>query len=344
MAFREILFQVTHIGVQFTLYLSGAVARLLESFLQGQGGHTAHAAGRDSQAMIGVGTSQAQDALDRIQPVHHFGRVLLVVILHPAARGKTTDVLEGRLLSAEKIAVQRENRLGLVKLVGRLDRRAERDRSRLRVDTEVHRLVLVKVDPLGLQVGHQARTRRRAALLHQHVRFAVGQAVELLQHLGLGDDLELALLGQLEIQTPIRVVQAQHGCLRVLVGSAVAVGVLGVALHLDRATVVRLDHQRHGRLAGRHRRGVKLRRTVHIVLRHLGERQNLVLRPAATRHPEAGQGKRSRHDLHEVPARNRILDQIHPGRELLLNKRAELRRISLVFKAPPVARAARIPV
>ena len=171
------------------------------------------------------------------------------------------------------------------------------------------------------------------------MRLVIGQTVELLQHLGLGDDLELALLGQLEIQSSIRVVKAQHRRLRVLVGAAVAVGMLTVALNLNRAAVVRFHHQRHSRLAGGHRRSIILWFAVHIVLRHFGERQNLVLRPATTGHPEPGQGKRGRHDLHEVPARNRIVNQIHPGRKLLFDKLTKLWRVSLVLKAPPMARS-----
>ena len=211
-------------------------------------------------------------------------------------------MLERRFLCAEEIAVERQDRLGLVEFVVRLDPWAKSNVSRLCVDREVDRLVLVEIDELGLQAGDKARTGRRAALLHQHMRFAVGQAVELLQHLGLGDDLQLALLGQLEIQPAIRVVQAQDRRLRVLVGSPVAAGKLGVALHLDRPAVVRLGYQRNRAPAARHRRGKELRRAVHVVLRHLGERQNPVLRPTATAHPKARQRKRGGHDFHEVPA------------------------------------------
>ena len=75
------------------------------------------------------------------------------------------------------------------------------------MDREVDRLILVEIDALGLQAGDKARTGRRAALLHQHMRVAVSQVVELLKHLGLGDDFQALLLfialalrlGQLEI-------------------------------------------------------------------------------------------------------------------------------------------------
>ena len=117
------------------------------------------------------------------------------------------------------------------------------------------------MNPFGLQAGDQARTGRRAALLHQHMRFAVGQAVQFLQHLGLGNDSQAFFafvigLAQLEIQPAIRVVQAQDRRLRVLVGSSVAIRVLRVAFDLDRASIIGLHHQRHCRLASRHRRGV----------------------------------------------------------------------------------------
>ena len=251
-------------------------------------------------------------------------------------------MLERRFLCAEEIAVERQDRLGLVEFVVRLDPWAKSNFSRLCVDREVDRLVLVEINALGLQAGNQARTGRRAALLHQHVRLAVGQVVELLEHLGLGDDFQalvafIILLGQLEIQPAIRVVQAQDRRLRVLVGSPVTTGKLGVTLHLDRPAVVRLGYQRNRAPAARHRRGKELRRAVHVVLRHLGERQNPVLRPTATAHPKARQRKRGGHDFHEVPARNRVVDQIHTRRKLLLDECAEFRRIGLVLKAAPVA-------
>ena len=211
--------------------------------------------------MIGIGPSQAQQPFHRVQAVHHLSRVLGVVILHTATRSKSTDIFEGRLLGSKKIAIQREDRLGFVKLVGWFDRGTESDRSRFSVNAKIHRLVLVKTNPLGLQPVNQARTGRRATLLHQHMRFAVGQVVELLQHLGLGDDFQafdafVIRLAQLEIQPAIRVVQAQDRRLRVLVCSSVAIRVLRVALYLDRPSIIGLHHQRHCRLAGRHRRGV----------------------------------------------------------------------------------------
>ena len=97
----------------------------------------------------------------------------------------------------------------------------------------------------------------------------------------------MALLGQLEIQSSIRVVQAQHRRLRVLVGAAVAVGQLTVALNLNRAAIVDTTT---GKAVWRVGIDVAiLWFAVHIVLRHFGERQNLVLRPATTGHPETGQ-------------------------------------------------------
>ena len=77
-----------------------------------------------------------------------------MIILNPPTRGESTDVLEGCLLGAKKIAIQRKDRLGLGELIGRLDRCTKSNRGRLSMDAEVHRLVLVKVDPLGLQVSH----------------------------------------------------------------------------------------------------------------------------------------------------------------------------------------------
>ena len=260
--------------------------------------------------MIGVCTGQRQQTLHRVETIHRLRRVLLVIVLHAATIGKIADMLERRFLRTEEIAVERQDRLGLVEFVVRLDPWTKSNVSRLCVDREVDRLVLVEIDALGLQAGDKARTGRRAALLHQHMRRAVGQAVELLEHLGLGDDFQALLLfialalrlGQLEIQSAIRVVQAQDRRLRVLVGSPVAAGKLGVALHLDRPAVVRLGYQRNRAPAARHRRGKELRRAVHVVLRHLGERQNPVLRPTATAHSKARQRKRGGHDFHEVPA------------------------------------------
>ncbi len=140
-----------------------------------------------------------------------------MIVLHAATISKIADMLERRFLRAEEIAVQRQDRLGLVEFVVRLDPWAKSNVSRLCVDREVDRLVLVEIDALGLQAGDKARTGRRAALLHQHMRRAVVQAVELFKHLFLGDDFQALLLfialalrlGQLEIQPAIRVVQAQ---------------------------------------------------------------------------------------------------------------------------------------
>ena len=150
MALLKILIQITNKLFQLIYNLTRFNLRLLDGFLQRQGCHTGDAAGRDAQTVIGIGAGQTQHTLDRVKPVHHLGRVLLVIILNPPTRGESTDVLEGCLLGAKKIAIQRKDRLCLGELIGRLDRCTKSNRGRLSMDAEVHRLVLVKVDPLGL--------------------------------------------------------------------------------------------------------------------------------------------------------------------------------------------------
>ena len=44
-----------------------------------------------------------------------------MIVLHAATIGKIADMLERRFLRAEEIAVERQDRLGLVEFVVRLD-------------------------------------------------------------------------------------------------------------------------------------------------------------------------------------------------------------------------------
>ena len=124
--------------------------RPIQRLGQGQGGDTHDASGRDAQTVIRIGAGQSQQSLHRVEAVHRLSRVLGVVILDTPTIGKITNVLIGGLFRAEKIAVERQDRLSLVEFVIRLDRLAKGDTCRLFVNRKVDRLIFVEIHPLDL--------------------------------------------------------------------------------------------------------------------------------------------------------------------------------------------------
>ena len=86
--------------------------------------------------MVRVRSGQSKQRFDRIQPVNRVGR-----LLDFAALGEPADVEVSVLFAADKITVERNNRLRFVEFEVGLDRFDERDRRRLAMDIEIHRLV-----------------------------------------------------------------------------------------------------------------------------------------------------------------------------------------------------------
>src|SRR5206468_7456333 len=78
------------------------------------------------------------------------------------------------------------------------------------------------------------------------------------------------------------------------------------------------------------------RQTMNVVLRLFAERQDVFLRTAAAAQTEAGEEKRGRHDLHKVPAGDRLKPFAGPGWEFPLDPLAELRRIRQLLEAAPI--------
>ncbi len=141
----------------------------------------------------------------------------------------------------------------------------------------------------------------------------------------------------------VGVVQLEHARLREHVGRAQAGRVLGVALHLDGPAVVAGHQQRRGHAGQLEQGGEALRLPRHELGRVVGERQDLLLRPAAA--GQAGQGDRGAHDLQEPPAREAVgvgaagvpvparqpLEPQHVGRARRVGRRREALR-----QQPPV--------
>ena len=77
--------------------------------------------GAQRQPMIGAGAGRGRHALERVEPVHAVGA------LGPAPRGEIARVAQTARAAAEEVGVEREDDVGLVDAVLRLDVLAERE-------------------------------------------------------------------------------------------------------------------------------------------------------------------------------------------------------------------------
>ena len=236
--------------------------------------------------MVRVRSGQSKQRFDRIQPVNRVGW-----LLDFAALGEPADVEVSVLFAADKITVERNNRLRFVEFEVGLGRFAERDRRRLAMDIEIHRLVNepARFREFIADQLPQPRARRGTAALQQETQSLAAIRLGFLRQLAQKIQRRLALHDIAVPDEPHRavgIVNVQDGGLRIVVRGAVAVRVQRVAFDLRRSAVIRFDDQRNGAAARRHRGREELRRTVDVIFRRFAERQNLFLRAAAPTQPK----------------------------------------------------------
>ncbi len=133
---------------------------------------------------------------------------------------------------------------------------------------------------------------------------------------------------------PVRVVEIQNGSLREGVRRPLIVGVLRVAVDLDRPELVRLDQSRNRARSKRMRRGKIIRFAQDQVLGRLDVGIDRLVRLLGAP-GKAGQRHRRSHQLHEPPARYRVHPLLRRGGKLPLHRRFELRcPLKLVDRTP----------
>ena len=115
-------------------------------------------------------------------------------------------------------------------------------------------------------------------------------------------------------------------------------GYSGFAFHFNRTSFVRPRHQWNGPAARRHRRRINSATPIHVILRLLAKRLQVFHRPAASApgQPSPARKKRGGHDLHEMPARNRIRPLAGSLRKFPAQPLPEFGRIGHFIQAPPI--------
>ncbi len=138
----------------------------------------------------------------------------------------------------------------------------------------------------------------------------------------------------------VGIVEIEQRALRIRIGPAVVVRVLGIAVDLDGPELVALYQQRHRAGRERVRRGKVHRLAQNQVFRRLDVGINrLIGLLGATGQP--GQRHRCAHQLQEAAARNRIDPLLRRRGKLALHRRLKLRRIGQLIERPPVLLALR---
>ena len=295
-----------------------------------------HVAARHRQALIGGGAGERERALRHPQPVHPSA-------LGRAPGGEAAGVAQRVGVVGEDIVVEAEHDLGLVEVELRPQRRAERQRGALALGVAGERLPL---DParLGERRGEappQRGQRRRGALLGEHREGgAAGRPQRREVRRREGGELVPAR-GQLapalaahHLRGAVGVVELEHHGLGEGAGRAEARGVERVALDLDRPPVVAGDQDAGGGAAELDRAGELLRHAGQPPLGLVGEGEDRLLGPAARGH--AGHRQRRADHLEERAAGGGSEDLVRQVRELLLDQRPELGRVSEIVEAAPV--------
>ena len=187
------------------------------------------------------------------------------------------------------------------------------------------------------------RARRRAALLHQKrhslpVPKTPGQRRQRIQRRRLAAQAPV----QGVAMRPVRIIQAQAPrpartgpCRRRCPGGRDCPPPWSARPSLDLTTSGSAPRRR------RHGRGKILRHAVRVILRHLGERINVLHRPPAARRAQARQQERRRHDLDKMPPRHRIKHFARAGRKFPFHPLPELRRLRQFVQTAPIGRPGR---
>ena len=298
--------------------------------------HFAHAAGGQTEPMIGAGAGEREQRFHRVEAIH-------AAVLGLAALGKSGDVAVSIVFGADKIAVERQDDLRLIVVEQRPHRLAEGLGGGALREAGINRIASVPAGP-GKFIGDdflQACPRgRRAAFGEEGEPCALicseflREIFKELQRLIARNDLAIAG----KMPGAVRIVQVQDGGLGIAVGAAIAAGIERIALHLDRATFVGFGHQRNSAAAGRHGRRVKFRFSVNVIGRLLAKRLQLFLGSAAARthHAQARQHHGGGHDLDEMAARHGIGQFAGALGELALQPLLELRSVGQFIQTAPV--------
>ena len=289
--------------------------------------------------MVGDAAGDRVAVFRHVKPVH-----LRVRPVHFPPGGKLADRVHVAL-GAEKIAVQRQDHVGLVDQRHRFHAFAKRHRRRLLRQLRAQRLIdgPSHFRKLLRDLSAQPLPRRRTVLLQQQRQpVAVAAPLQnLIQRL-----LKRRRIGLLpilhEIARTIRVVQVQHRRLRKHVRRPLAHRMQRIALDLRRPPVVRRRHQRRVTAARRARGGVKQRLARNRPLHPARERHQMLLRPPAARETQPRQRHRRPHELHEIAARNLPARQLRGAlRKLARQPAAKLRRVAELPERAPVLAARR---
>ncbi len=277
--------------------------------------------------------------LGDVEPVHD-------PLLRLAAGGEGPLVADPAGAAAgEEVVVEREDDVGLVEVVDRVDVLAEGELGAGLGGVAVGRLVAV---PLRLGEGGEelldlAPEARRADGLGQDPQPGPLLGAEPV-HLGgqgceevvPGADLPLVE----DDLRPVGVIQLQRGRLHEDVGRAEARRVFGVPLDLGRPPLVAFHQDAGPEAADGHRRGEELRLAGHDVLGRLDPGDDLLGGPdGAPGDPR--QGERGPHDLEERPARFRVGQLARLVGELAVEVRLERFGPRRFLQAPPELRPVR---
>ena len=202
--------------------------------------------------MVGASAGRRRHALERVEPVHAIG------LLGTPPRREVARVAQRARSAAEEVGVERQDDVGLLEAVLRVDVLAERQ---LRAGARVLAAGRIPLMPFrGREAREQLadlrRQRRRVDRLGQDAE--AGALERLLRRQRRADRAEkrrprtdLAEVGQR--LRAIGIVEAEDRGLREDVGRAEAARVQRVALDLGRPPFVALDEQPGGDAAERHR-------------------------------------------------------------------------------------------
>ena len=179
---------------------------------------------------------------------------------------------------------------------------------------------------VGLQdLAHLGRERRRRDGLCQKAQaLATGPAqscergVQLTKEVGPGADLAV----ERSRLRPVRVVQREHGCLRVGIGGPQAVRVLRIAFHFRRSAHLAFHQHSLSETADHVSARVVKRFAGHDFFGRADVRDDLVARWSAR--GGAGQRERRSHQLEEMPTADRIGLMVEGVGECLLTRGADV--------------------
>ena len=288
----------------------------------------------EREPVIGPRAGRRRHALERVQPIHPGG------ILGPPPRAEVTRVAKSRWSASENVGIEREDDVGAIQAVLRVDVLAERELCAAARVLAAGRIPLM---PGGgreacQEVADLRGQCRRAHRLGQDAEAGAGERLLSREHRADrpekgGPRPDLADVG--ERLRPIRIVEAEHRGLRERIGCAEATGMERIALDLRGTALVALDEQPGRDAAQRHRGRVEERSAGNELLGLADVRHDLFGRLTGAR-GHAGQRQGRAHQLQERSTRDRIRDGFDLGGELVVEPLAKGGVAGpLVERAPP---------